>query len=45
MFVGVRTKFLQHQLEDLRQTLVAGVIEGSKKVLKGYEMWPMVESG
>jgi len=44
MFVEVRTRFLQHQLEDLRQMLVVGVIEGNKKVLKGYEMYPMVES-
>jgi len=44
MFVGIRRRFLQHQPEDLRQMLVAGVIEGNKKVLKGYEMCPMVES-
>ena len=34
MFVVVRTRFLQHRLEDLMQMLAAGVIEGNKKVLK-----------
>jgi len=33
MFVGVQTRFLRHQLEDLRQMLVAGAIEGNKTVL------------
>ena len=44
MFVGVRTISPQHQLEDLRQTFVVGVIEENMTVLKGYEMWTTVQS-
>jgi hypothetical protein len=34
MFAGVQTEFLRHQLGDLRQKFVAGVIEGSMPILR-----------
>jgi len=43
MFVGVRMRSLQHQLEDLRQMLVVGEIEENTTVLKGREVSATVE--
>jgi len=44
MLVGVRTRSLRHQLEDLKQMLVVGVIEENTTVLKGCEMSATVGS-
>lgn len=33
MFVAVQTRFLRHQLEDLRKKLVVSVIGGNKRAL------------
>lgn len=43
MFVGVRMRSLRHQLEDLKQMLVVGEIEGNTIVLKGREVSATVE--